>query len=110
YLRSALLAVPTSRKDWLGYRYQTEPHCDLADQLTFYGVSGRDGAARKFNLDFYCKVFGVPSPKAAGITGMDVGTLIAEGRHREIAEYCLREVKATVELHRIWKERLGWIK
>jgi len=30
YLRSALLNVPISRKDWLGYRFQTEPHCDLA--------------------------------------------------------------------------------
>lgn len=63
YLRSALLNVPISRKNWLGYRYATEPHCDLAEQLTFYGVSGRDGAARRFNLDFYCKCFGIESPK-----------------------------------------------
>ncbi len=52
YLRSAVLNVPISRKDWLGYRYQTDPHCDLAEQFTFYGVSGREGAARRFNLDF----------------------------------------------------------
>lgn len=110
YLRSAVLGVPISRKDWLGYRYQTEPHCDLAEQFTFYGVSGRDGAARKFNLDFYCKAFGITSPKAEGISGMDVGTLVAEGRFRDIAEYCLRDVRATVELHRIWKERLAGIK
>src|ERR687889_455407 len=44
YLRSALLNVPISRKDWLGYRYQTDPHCDLIEQFTFYGVSGREGA------------------------------------------------------------------
>src|SRR5258708_11220940 len=37
YLRSALLNVPISRKDWLGYRLATEPHCDLAEQFTFYG-------------------------------------------------------------------------
>lgn len=110
YLRSALLNIPISRKDWLGYRYATEPHCDLADQLTFYGVSGREGAARKFNLDFYCKAFGIESPKAQGVTGMDVARLLEEGRHREIAEYCLRDVRATVELHRIWKERLAGIK
>ena len=110
YLRSAVLGVPISRKDWLGYRYQTEPHCDLAEQLTFYGVSGRDGAARKFNLDFYCKAFGIPSPKAEGISGNDVGTLVADGRFRDIAEYCLRDVRATVELHRLWKERLAGIK
>lgn len=110
YLRSALLEVPISRKDWLGYRFQTEPHCDLAEQLTFYGVSGRDGAARRFNLDFYCKAFGIPSPKAHGVTGLDVNRLLQEGRFREIAEYCLRDVQATLELYRIWKERLAGIK
>lgn len=110
YLRSALLGVPISRKDWLGYRFQTEPHCDLAEQLTFYNVSGRDGAARKFNLDFYCKAFGIPSPKAAGVSGNDVAALVSDGRFRDIAEYCLRDVRATVELHRLWKERLAGIK
>lgn len=110
YLRSAILNVPISRKDWLGYRFQTEPHCDLAEQLTFYGVSGRDGAARRFNLDFYCKAFGIPSPKAQGVTGLDVNRLLQEGRFRDIAEYCLRDVQATLELYRIWKERLAGIK
>lgn len=110
YLRSALLNVPISRKDWLGYRYQTEPHCDLAEQFTFYGVSGKDGAGRRFNLDFYCRAFGIPSPKAQGITGADVNSLLAEGRYRDIAEYCLRDVVATTELHKIWRERLAGIK
>jgi len=110
YLRSALNNVRISRKDWLGYRYQTEPHCDLAEQLTFYGVSGREGAARRFNLDFYCKAFGVESPKSHGVTGMDINSLLAEGRYRDIAEYCLRDVKATVSLYQIWKERLAGIK
>jgi DNA polymerase elongation subunit (family B) len=110
YLRSALLNVPISRKDWLGYRFQTEPHCDLAEQFTFYGVSGRDGAARRFNLDFYCKAFGIESPKSHGVSGNDVGSMLAEGRHRDIAEYCLRDVKATVLLYQIWNERLAGIK
>jgi 3'-5' exonuclease len=110
YLRSAQLNVPISRKDWLGYRFATEPHCDLAEQLTFYGVSGREGAARRFNLDFYCKAFGIESPKSQGVTGLDVGRLLQAGRYREIAEYCLRDVQATVLLHRIWKERLAGLK
>ena len=110
YLRSALLNVPISHKDWLGYRYQTEPHCDLAEQFTFYGVSGREGAARRFNLDFYCKAFGIESPKSQGVTGMDVNALTAAGRYREIAEYCLRDVEATVTLYHIWKDRLAGIK
>lgn len=110
YLRSALTNVLISRKDWLGYRYQTDPHCDLAEQLTFYGVSGREGAARRFNLDFYCKAFGIESPKSHGVTGMDVNDLMQAGRYREIAEYCLRDVKATVSLFQIWRERLAGIK
>lgn len=110
YLRSALLNVPISRKDWLGYRFQTEPHCDLAEQLTFYGVSGREGAARRFNLDFYCKAFGIESPKSFGVTGRDVNSLLEAGRFREIAEYCLRDVRATVLLFRLWQERLQGIK
>ena len=110
YLRSAVLNVPISKKNWLGYRFATEPHCDLAEQFSFYNVSGREGAARKFNLDFYCKVFGIASPKAHGVTGMDVNTLMAEGKFRDIAEYCLRDVRATVELYRVWKERLAGIK
>jgi 3'-5' exonuclease len=110
YLRSALLSVPISRKDWLGYRFQTEPHCDLAEQLTFYGVSGRDGAGRRFNLDFYCKAFGIDSPKSHGVTGLDVGRLLATKHFREIAEYCLRDVQATVRLYQIWRDRLAGIK
>jgi len=110
YLRSALLNVAITRKDWLGYRYQTEPHCDLAEQLTFYGVSGRDGAARRFNLDFYCKAFGIESPKGQGVTGSDMNSLVAQGKFRDIADYCLRDVKATVLLYHIWRERLAGIK
>jgi 3'-5' exonuclease len=109
YLRSALLNVPISRKDWLGYRYQVEPHCDLADQFTFYG-GGRDGATKRFNLDFYCKAFGIESPKSKGVTGYDVTRMVSEGRYREIADYCLRDVHATVALYHIWRERLSGIK
>ena len=110
YLRSAQLNVPISKKNWLGYRFATEPHCDLAEQLTFYNVSGRDGAARRFNLDFYCKAFGIESPKSQGVTGMDVKDLLAAGKYREIAEYCLRDVRATVMLYQIWRDRLAGIK
>jgi len=110
YMRSALLNVQITRKDWLGYRYSIEPHCDLLEQLTFYGVSGREGAARRFNLDFYCKAFGLESPKSHGVTGMDINDMMAQGRQHEIAEYCMRDVYATMQLHKIWKDRLSNIK
>jgi hypothetical protein len=35
---------------------------------------------------------------------------MAAGKFREIAEYCLRDVRATGELYKIWKERLAGIK
>jgi hypothetical protein len=41
---------------------------------------------------------------------MDVNNLMAAGKYREIAEYCLRDVQATVLLHQIWRERLAGIK
>lgn len=110
YLRSAILNVPITRKDWLGYRYSVSPHCDLLEQLTFYGVSGREGAARRFNLDFYCKLFGIPSPKGEGVTGHDVTEMIAAGMYEQIAQYCLRDVHATRLLYQVWKERLAGIK
>lgn len=110
YMRSALLNVQITRKDWLGYRYSVEPHCDLLEQLTFYGVSGREGAARRFNLDFYCKAFGLESPKSHGVTGQNINEMMLQGRHREIAEYCMRDVYATMQLYKIWKDRLSNIK
>jgi 3'-5' exonuclease len=110
YMRSALLNVPISRKEWLGYRFSTEPHCDLAEQFSFYG-GNRDGAAtRRFNLDFYCKAFGIESPKGHGVTGMDIGNMLGNGQFREIAEYCLRDVQATVKLYHVWRERLAGIR
>jgi len=71
---------------------------------------GRNPDEPPFNLDFYCKAFGVESPKSKGVTGRDIGSLLVEGRYRDIAEYCLRDVQATVQLYHIWKERLSGIK
>jgi 3'-5' exonuclease len=99
-LRSALIGVPITR-NLVPYRYSAAEHCDLLDQFTYYG------ATRKFNLDFYCKSFMIPSPKADGITGLDLGNLVEAGRYRDIAEYCLRDVRATVELFHRWESTLS---
>jgi DNA polymerase elongation subunit (family B) len=94
-MRSAILGIPSSR-NLLPYRYDASLHCDLLDQLTFYG------SIRKYNLDFYCKAFGIESPKSHGITGLDLGSLFAEKKFREIAEYCRGDLVATAELFRRW--------
>ena len=98
-LRSAILRIKPSR-NLMPYRYEPSIHCDLLDQLTFYG------ATRKFSLDFYCKSFGIESPKSHGITGLDLGRLFGEKRFRDIADYCLGDVRATAELFRRWEENL----
>ena len=98
-LRSAILRIKPSR-NLMPYRYEPSIHCDLLDQLTFYG------ATRKFSLDFYCKSFGIESPKSHGITGLDLGRLFGEKRFRDIADYCLGDVTATAELFRRWEENL----
>jgi hypothetical protein len=99
-LRSAVLGIKPTR-NLMPYRYESSPHCDLLEQLTFYG------AVRKFNLDFYCKAFGIKSPKSEGITGLDLGELFRSGRFRDIARYCLGDIQATGELFRKWGEFLN---
>jgi DNA polymerase elongation subunit (family B) len=98
-LRSSLLEIKPTR-NLVPYRYSTNESCDLMDQLSFYG------AFRKFSLDFTCKGFGIKSPKSEGVTGLDVAPLFAEGRFREIAEYCMRDVRATAELYQRWQRFL----
>jgi DNA polymerase elongation subunit (family B) len=98
-LRSAILQIKPTR-NLMPYRYDHSIHCDLLDQFTFHG------AFRKFSLDFYCKSFGIDSPKAHGITGLDIGRLYGEKRFREIAEYCFSDVRATAELFRRWEQFL----
>jgi 3'-5' exonuclease len=99
-LRSAILQVQPTR-NLMPYRYDASIHCDLLEQFTFYG------ALRKFNLDFYCKSFGIESPKTHGVTGLDMKQLTEEKRFREIAEYNLRDLQATAELFRRWEKFLS---
>jgi 3'-5' exonuclease len=99
-LRSAMLNVPPTR-NLMPYRYDSKIHCDLLEQLTFYQTT------RRFSLDFYCKQFGIESPKSKGITGLDMKMLVEEKRYRDIAEYCFGDVVATAELFKRWDETLN---
>jgi hypothetical protein len=103
-LRSALLGVRPTRDLMMGTRYQTPHHVDLLEELTYHGTT------RKFNLDFYCKSFGIESPKSHGITGYDINDYFRAKRFNEIAEYCLGDVKATAQLYVKWKELLAGVK
>jgi 3'-5' exonuclease len=99
-LRSALLGVAPSR-NLIPYRFSAREHCDLLDQLTFYG------AMRKFTLEAYCRGFGIG--RAGGDSGRpDVPRLVDERRYREIAEYAAGTVRATAELYRRWEGTLSF--
>ncbi|GAB4292434.1 MAG: hypothetical protein Kow0098_12400 [Ignavibacteriaceae bacterium] len=99
-LRSALLGIKPG-KNFMGNRFDTSTHIDLLEQFTFFGIT------RKFNLDFYCRAFGIKSPKSKDISGMEVKTLYEAGRIKDIAVYCGKDVEATAGLFRIWNEYLN---
>lgn len=99
-LRSALLKLKPS-KNFIGNRYDSSKHIDLLEQLTYFGLT------RKFNLDFYCRAFGIESPKSKGISGMDVKNLFEAGRVKDIAVYCGDDIYATYQLYKIWNEYLN---
>lgn len=94
-IRSAMHKLRAT-KNLMGYRYSAREHCDLLDQLTFYG------AVRKFSLDFYAKSFGIRSSKEEGVDGSMVGELYRAGKYLEIARYCARDLNTTKELFEYW--------
>jgi DNA polymerase elongation subunit (family B) len=96
-MRSAVHKIKPT-KNLIPYRYSDKEHIDLFDQLTFYNTT------KKFNLDYFCKRFGIISPKSEGITGLDVPELFSKGEYQQIAEYCMRDVIATGELFKIWRD------
>lgn len=89
--RSAMLDVKPSRQ-LAGYRYSVKDHCDLMEVLNFMGA-----ARESYSLDYWCRRFGVESPKGK-MDGSMVASKARAGRYDEIAEYCLRDTRATADL------------
>lgn len=84
--------------DLMPYRYDARKHCDLADQLSYYG------ATRRFGLHLYMQALGLQSPKEAGVDGGAVPQLFKDKEYKKIAEYCMRDVYATAELFKKWEK------
>ncbi|MEO6259766.1 MAG: ribonuclease H-like domain-containing protein [Thermoanaerobaculia bacterium] len=95
-IRSAVNGL-VPKRDLVGYRYGFHPNCDLREALNFFGTT--NSRQFKFNLDLACKLFGVETSKGEGLDGRSVETWYRAGRHREIADYCLDDVRATAELY-----------
>jgi predicted PolB exonuclease-like 3'-5' exonuclease len=95
-IRSAINGV-IPKRDLVGYRYGFHPNCDIREALNFFGTT--NNRQFKFNLDLACKAFGVETSKGEGLDGRSVETWYRAGKHREIADYCLDDVRATAELY-----------
>ena len=103
-IRSAICGLRPS-KDLLSNRFLSSQkfaalHVDLLDQLTFYGATPRQ------KLHFFCRAFGIKSPKEGEITGEEIGQAFKDKRYLEIAQYCFFDLVATAELYEYWDKYL----
>jgi len=90
-IRSAILEVPPTVV--LPLRpFTTRPHFDVREVLA------ANNRYRQGNLDFFCAVFGISSPKEH-LDGAGVGEAFRQGRLDEIAAYCLADCRATAALY-----------
>lgn len=80
-------------------QYINAKHVDLMDQMTFYGA-----VQNRPKLHLVCRAFGIKSPKDEGVAGGDVAKLFQKGYYQKIAEYNVRDVVATAELYKYWRE------
>lgn len=104
-LRSAILRIRPSLNLMAGTRWRYDRHTDLADELSYYGY-GSSGPQRRYNFDFYAHAFGIPSPKSEEMHGKLVADYYREQNYLPIAEYCLKDVRATWELFLHWDRYL----
>lgn len=95
-VRSLLLGVtvPVDARivrDW-SKPYNTECHCDVKRVLVGDGITKGEG------LDEWATAFGLPG-KTDAWTGASVYPAYRDGRHDEIYDYCLGDVRATRTLY-----------
>jgi DNA polymerase elongation subunit (family B) len=91
-IRSAILGIEPTR-NLVPYRYSFREHCDLMEVLSFWNARNGGGT-----LDFWCRQFGIQSPKA-GFDGSEIDAVYREGRREEIARYCVGDTHATAQLY-----------
>jgi predicted PolB exonuclease-like 3'-5' exonuclease len=104
-IRSAFYKIKPT-KDLMSNRYLNSQkfsatHIDLMDQFSFYGA-----VRRKWSLHLWCRLFGIKSPKADGITGDDVSRLFKEKKYTDIAKYNVGDLRATRDLYDYWQNYL----
>jgi hypothetical protein len=91
-IRSAQLGVVPTR-NLVPYRYDLSEHADIADVLSFQGTR-----REIYSLDYWCRAFGIPSPKDGGVTGATAGEVWEAGEFARLADYVLGDVWAEAQL------------
>jgi hypothetical protein len=72
-------------------RYRCQPVYDLMWQFTHW--------KSRISLDEVAKVLGLNSSKSDGVNGSRVYDLFHQGRHKEIEDYCMRDVILNREIY-----------
>jgi hypothetical protein len=71
-------------------RYQSQPIFDTMWEWTKWH--------QKISLHELALALGMPSPKESGVDGLGIYDLYQQGRHEEIAQYCMLDVKCAREV------------
>ena len=85
------------------YRFSDTGHVDLLDVATEYGAAYRN----RPNLALLCRLFGLPGKH--GIEGEQVPDFYAEGRYKEIRDYCMSDNMETGIVYLRWLVSRGMI-
>lgn len=75
-------------------RYRCQPIYDLMCEWECWAFGA------KVSLDRLAQIFSLPTSKTEEINGSRVFELFEQGRHREIHDYCVRDVKLTRAIYR----------
>jgi hypothetical protein len=67
-------------------RYQSQPVFDTMWEWTKW--------RQRISLHELTQALGMPSPKESGVDGLSIYDLYQQGRHEEIAQYCMQDVKS----------------
>jgi predicted PolB exonuclease-like 3'-5' exonuclease len=98
--RSLIREVPVSVNLMPPRFHRGTNHLDLLEVLSQFK------SVRPLGLATWTEAIGEESPKTGAVAGAEVGRAFQEGRTREIAEYCMRDVVSTARLaervERMW--------
>lgn len=84
--------LPTNNYFLNTTKFRQHPHFDVMSWMSDWGYPSP-------TLDLACDLTGVASSKKGSIKAKDVAQAYQDGRISEIAAYCERDVKATIEVY-----------